>query len=298
MTFEYLHFDFDGRYADVIVDFFLRNTSDAAARLRFLHRGNLDFQDCSAQWLDDEVLCPVAIHLLRTLGDAHVNRDRRAVAVKAAAGAVREYVVPTGDEPLARLDPCPEGAGYVPFSLYKARIVEPETAVVLRVRARLEGRSYDRLLLGPDYESRRYPPCHIAIYGGDVIIRSLQREDFGYQPEPVTDVLLDYNIVRYAELLDEFDRQHKAPPSPYHVVVMRRPGERLLHVVPVTPDLNHGCSNLRIAGHFVTWYWACSSAFYVDGQLNGLRMTVEVDDEPSVARGFARLGRAPRHARS
>jgi len=255
---EYLDFDLAAESVGIAADFVLANSADQAVSLRFLHRGNVSFENCTEGFCEDTLYTPLFRHFV---------------------GLEEEVAIPgAATIPLRPLHPVPHGDAFAPFSLYETGEFEPRQLAVFRVAGTLSGPSYRRLVYGPTYNEGEAKPARspIRVYGGDVLMGAIEREDLGeIRGTSGRGARAVYDRALFRTLFDEFRADYMDCPDSYHVLLPTRTRDgRHLKVLPLTPDLR-GPGEQSFDERLVSYYWSKSSVFAIEGKVNGLQMILE-----------------------
>lgn len=286
---EYLTYNLAQERVSIVADFLAVNLDTTEQRFRFLHRGNVDFFDITDGWQED----PRTPLLWE--GSQHYQDPLEAVTCpKGLARIDLEHASVTPPVSIPRFNAPPEYSPlesdgdlvrpFVPFSLYETAPLPPGKPTLLRVRGVLSGPSY-RTLVYRDHGDARpadIASLHLPIYGGDILLNLIRREDLGDSPtcEPCQP---SFDPELYRTLLAEFMKEYfsfdnKASyPNKYHLRINTRtegdPPYRL-RVSLYSPDLRPVFSDMHIGHHLITYCWSDRRVFQCGSRINGLEASI------------------------
>jgi hypothetical protein len=250
---EYLTFDLENREIHVFGDFLARNVSERPAQLRVAYRGNVGFEDATADWLDDEY----CTRPLLDIAGKHMN-------LVAEDGEIIKYPYSTmppaplkvellsgrrgGLEPWGPKRP---ERGHVPFTGFHTPIIDPGKCCLYRVAGTIANESYEHLMAGSEGKGP------IIIAGGNPLGFQIMNDAyFLHSPEPSkfkkNYFPLSENWRTYLETFLGFMDNYYAWPDFHHFFIEFADG-RPVEVSSKTPDIEKEAWNVNVGDRKVTW---------------------------------------------
>lgn len=255
-SIEYLTYDLKKKEIEVRGDFFVENISDEAASLRGLHRGNIDFELETDDWLKDEYWTPV----LREIAGEYIGlkiKDENIFLCRAGADPLSVNLLKNPDKIKEAWSPPPTSNGaYMCFTGWESPKIPPKSCCLFRIAGIICGPTYE-ILMGEHGQNR------IQIMGGkpleEMILNDLHEQGNG------------------TNVYDDFAEQYVDRPKFYHVF-FEFADSRTVRIAKISEDLKKMSLNQPVNGRCISW--CCSDMdFNIFAGANGPVLVLAANEE-------------------
>lgn len=237
-SIEYLVFNFIDKQIELCGDFIIHNVSNKNARLRGLHRGNIQFEFATSGWIADTRCTKTLMVLARD--DIGLQVTRNQILLHHVTGEIDNVVLLSeAGQPDQWGPEAPKVNDYTYFTTWTSPVVKPGELGLFRIKGTIEGQTYGHLLKDPDM---------VRITGGWPLDVEIQ-DDFVYTSlEKKAD---------YKESYYEFMEQYHQEPQFYHVFLENTEGKHF-RLINSSTDIRRRYLNEKINGRMVSWFWSDS----------------------------------------
>lgn len=256
---EYLSFFLKNKKIDVCGDFFVQNLSDDAARLRGLHRGNIEFELKTQSWIEDKLWTPVLRAIAGEFIGLEIMSKDEILMFQAGGEPLRVSLL--GDSGKVReWSPARASDGsYACFTGWESPVIEPKSCCLFRISGSICGETYNRLM--GESEGNK-----VQIMGGEplekVIIGDIRKEG---------DRAIEYEK-KYLEFLQEYNDS----PNFYHVFFEFGDGRRM-KLKEISDDMKEMRLNKQFGDRCISW--CCSDMdFNIFASANGPLLVVAAEE--------------------